>query len=71
MYGEIYYPGIKHYPLHVQQDVDVGQMGNSRRELASQDSANQQPACGVGVSTPCGAVLTRTVSVFVAGLLVL
>ena len=56
MYGEIYYPGIKHYPLHVQQDVDVGQMGNSRRELASQDSANQQPAGGVGVSTPCGAV---------------
>ena len=31
-------------------------------------SANQQPARGVGVSAPCGAVSTRGITVFVPGL---
>ena len=40
---------------------------NSRRALAPRASANQQPASGVRVSTSCGAVLNRGISVFVPG----
>ena len=33
----------------------------------STNPANQQSAIGVGVSTPCGAVSTRGITVFVSG----
>ena len=59
MYGEISHPELKHYPPRVRRDVDVGQGGNSRRALAPIASANQQPASGAEVSTPCGSVSTH------------
>ena len=36
--------------------------------LYSRDPANQRSAGGVGVSTPCGAVSTRGITIFVPGL---
>ena len=53
MYGGIYDPG----------------MGPCRRQRHySRAPANQRSAGGVGVSTPCGAVSTRGITVFVPGL---
>ena len=62
-------PGMKPYPPRVRRDLDVVPRGNSRRALSPCAPANQQPASGVRDSTPCRAVSTREISVFVPGLL--
>ena len=61
--------GEQKLPIRVRRDLNFGQRGNPRRTLAPQASSNQQPASGAGVSTHCGAALTRAISVFVRGLL--
>ena len=54
---------MENYLPTVRRDLGIGPRGNSRR------ADNHQSDSGVGVSTPRGAVSTRVISVFVAGLL--
>ena len=61
--------GEQKLPIRVRRDLNVGQRGTPRRTLAPQASSNQQPASGAGVSTHCGAALTRGISVFASGML--
>ena len=63
---EGYSPGIGNYLPRVRRDLGIDPRGNSHCALAL---TIQQPACGIGVSTPCGAVSTRGICVFVPGLL--
>ena len=57
------------YPPREKQDLDVGPRGISSRALTPRAPINQQSTSGVEVSTPCGGVSTRGISVFVPGLL--
>ena len=64
------YPGMRPYPPRVRQDLDVRPRGSALAvQLAPCAPANQKAAGAVGVSTPCGAVSTLGISVFVPGLL--
>ena len=67
MYVSISDPGTVTYHPMVWRKLAVVPRGNSRRALALCAPANQQSVSGVGVSTPCGAVSTRGMSVFVPG----
>ena len=62
-------PGMGTYPPRVWRNLGVVPRGNSRRALAPGAPANQQSPSGVWVSTPCVAVSTRAICVFVPGLL--
>ena len=68
-YGRICDPGMITYLPRVRRDHDVSPRNNSRSVLAPWAPANQQSASGVGISTPCGVVSTRGISVFGPGLL--
>ena len=69
MNGRISDPGKERYHPGVRRDLAVAPRDNSRRALVPGDPASCKPENGVGVSTPCGAVSTLGVPVFVPGLL--
>ena len=57
-------------PPRERRNFDLGRRGNPHRPLAPCAPAHQQPGSSVvGVCTPCGAVSTRGVPVFVARVL--
>ena len=65
IFGRISVLEMRPHPPRVWRDLDVVPRGSSRPALAPRAAANQQPASGFGVSTPCGAVSTPGITVFV------
>ena len=70
IYGRISERGMEPYPPRVRRDLDLVPRGNSRSALVPLLApANQRSVDGGGIYTPCGAVLSRGITVFVPGLL--